>query len=955
MPISREFLDWRRPALAEAAQWLIAFARRRGPADSADLRQALVVVPGRRAGRRLLELLVQQAEEAGVVLSPPEILTEGAFPEKLYTPQKPFANKLTQQLAWAKALQETPAAVRKKILPQSPPKDDVRRWLALGDSLRKQHLSLAADGYDFTDVAQKGAELTGFDERPRWEALAKVQEQYHKLLDAEKLWDVQSARLVAIERGEPRTDRPIFLLGTVDLNQALRQMLDQVAEHVTALIAAPKELQDAFDDHGCLKIDFWHDRHLPLVDEKVFTADSPADQAVETARRLAAFNAKYRPDEITLGVADETLVPQVQRQLDDYGVPTRWVVGRKLAETAPWRFLAAAAEFVSDRRFSSLASLVRHPDVHDYLRRQLPSENGHDLLTELDNYCNDHLPRFVEDEWLGNPDEYQVPRDIFLLVKKLLFALYGPPQPLSTWCGKIRELLATLYGQRSLQTNLPADRELLEVGRVLEKALADLEKVPQDLQPKVTVADALEMILEPLEDETIPPPPNPEAIEMLGWLELALDDAPALVVLNFNEGYVPKSYHSDAFLPNRLREHLHLEDNRRRYARDAYAVEAILNSRPEVSWIVGRRDHDGNPLAPSRLLFATDEQTALVRALRFFQSRTTIPARRQLLTEVPPPERSIFEIPPPRGEEVRPIESISVTQFRAYLACRYRFYLQHVLYLRALDDAAKELDGGVFGELVHSVLQQFGHEEDLKDSTSSSAIMEYLDDKLAELVEQRFGPRRRGIISLQAEQMRMRLFDFAEWQAERAQQGWQIAYSEIAEQQIRGVFTVDGKPITLKGRIDRIDWHPEQKLWQILDYKTGDQATLPMKAHQDRSGQWLDLQLPLYRHLAASLDVGGRKVNPETGRIELGYIALPKARRSVNAAIALWSPADLAAADETARSVIRSLWNGEFLPMADAPPRYIDDFAAICQDRLLDRRRMSFDEDETTELEEALQ
>jgi ATP-dependent helicase/nuclease subunit B len=276
MPIQRVFLDWQRPALAVAAEWLISFARRSGPADSADLRQAIVVVPGRRAGRRLLELLVQQADEAGVVLSPPQILTEGSFPEQLYTPQKPFANRLTQQLAWAKALQETPAAVRKKILPQAPPKEDVQRWLALGDSLRKQHLGLAADGYDFADVAKKGAELPGFDERPRWEALATVQERYHKLLDAEKLWDAQSARLVAIERREIQTTQPIFLLSTVDLNQALRQMLDQVAGHVTALIAAPECLADAFDEHGCLRIDLWHDRQVRFVDFNKYTAHSRA-------------------------------------------------------------------------------------------------------------------------------------------------------------------------------------------------------------------------------------------------------------------------------------------------------------------------------------------------------------------------------------------------------------------------------------------------------------------------------------------------------------------------------------------------------------------------------------------------------------------------------------------------------------------------------------------------------
>ena len=48
--------------------------------------------------------------------------------------------------------------------------------------------------------------------------------------------------------------------------------------------------------------------------------------------------------------------------------------------------------------------------------------------------------------------------------------------------------------------------------------------------PSLASAEALRFVLRQIDGETIPPPPDHGAIEMLGWLELPLDDAPALVV-----------------------------------------------------------------------------------------------------------------------------------------------------------------------------------------------------------------------------------------------------------------------------------------------------------------------------------------------------------------------------------------------------------------------------------------
>ena len=55
MPITRKFLDWQTPALSAAVDH---FVERYRTGNAIDLRNVVAVVPGARAGRRLLEILV---------------------------------------------------------------------------------------------------------------------------------------------------------------------------------------------------------------------------------------------------------------------------------------------------------------------------------------------------------------------------------------------------------------------------------------------------------------------------------------------------------------------------------------------------------------------------------------------------------------------------------------------------------------------------------------------------------------------------------------------------------------------------------------------------------------------------------------------------------------------------------------------------------------------------------
>lgn len=941
MGIQRTFLGWDRAPLAAAVDYLVP---RYTAGQELDLSRVILVLPGSRAGRRLLELLVQRAEELQLVLVPPQFVTEGQLPEKLYQPLRPFAPILVQQLTWLQALQQMPPAALRPLVPHPPALNDPLRWLELAEMFRRQHTEFAADALDFTAVLKRSANWDGFDEGERWQTLCKLQRSYLDKLDRLQLWDAQTARLVAIQKKEPATDCDIILLGMVDMNTALRQMLDLVAAQVTSLIVAPPELADRFDAHGCLIPEAWQQLPLPLTEEQMLRVDGPAEQAGAVIDWLRELNGKYAAQEVIVGVADETLVPQLQREIAQQGLNARWVEGKRVAESAPYRLLDVATRYAERRRFADLAACVRHPDVYDWLSKQLFGKTStKDLLTTLDKHYESRLSAWLDGADLeADKDADDVARDLHKIVMQLetLFAGWPTtPQPVGVWMQHALALLKTVYGERLVDKFEDSGRYLLKCLEAVREALFALQSLPAHLQPVLSLVDAVELALDPLGQAAIAPPVDFSAIEILGWLELPLDDAPALIVTTVNEGFVPKSQRSDAFLPDALRRDLGLLHDDRRAARDAYALQVLAHSRAELRLVSARRDTNKDPLAPSRLIFTGEPEVVAQRALRWFSPPPPTSPRPNLLT--PPgklPVHSNLEIPQPVasdwGSRVNELlEKITVTQFKSYLACPYRFYLGHVLKLQAHSDDAAELDALAFGNLIHDVLQVFGREDSLKHSTDVAKLRHYFDDRLDAVAAATVRPRHaRAAVRVQIEQARLRLRAFAEWQAARTQAGWQIVYSEDFEQQLKINWDVDGAPIGLRGRIDRIDYHPGERTLAILDYKTGDSAKHPDKVHRHQ-GAWIDLQLPLYRHLYQALKLSIGDVRPDG--LQLGYITLPKDSAGVNARLAEWSPQELTDADEEARRVVRNLRAGKFWPPSE--PNFEDEFSAICQDKALGR------------------
>ena len=907
--MDRVFLGWDQPVLSTAVDQILSSS---APSKSCDLSRALIVVPGSRAARRMLEILLERTDGR---LEPPQIVTAGALPELLYEPKRPFAAELTQKLAWIQALRGLGQQAASLVVRDLPRDTDFSSWLALAEMLRDHHRELAADNLRFEDAARLGSDLQGETEHGRWSALSCVQEKYLAVLDELQLWDQQTARLEAIRREECRTDRVVYLVGTSDLDTIFCRMLDQVSEQVRVLVAAPVELAHRFDTYGRVIPQAWQEAPIALAREQVHVVDGPEDQADRVARVLAGLGGERRADEITIGMPDEGLVPSVRRLLQECRITTRWFVGQLLSDSAPCRMLGALVPLVHDDSLSAFTAFVRHPDVSTWISQQ---EVGDEWLTKLDTIIRTTVPaRFPPNVFPENADG-RVVRKVVECVTGLCKHFTGPPRPLTEWSGPILSFLTEVYSQVDLDSSLPGQAAVVTASERIQAVLARHDALPAELVPTVTAATAIELLLRQVGSDPLPSPADPEAVELLGWLELPLDDAPVLVVTNFNEGFVPQSVNADPFLPDRLRTRLGIVDNQRRYARDAYALNLLLHSRECVRLIAGRRDRRGDPLVPSRLLLAADADTAAQRVLEFYKTtpaHSTAPLAGRVEAMQ---DRHTFSIPRP-PDRVEPPASIRVTALRDFLESPYRYYLRHVLHLGELDDQAEELGAQSFGILAHEVLADFGRSES-KDSRDVQAILGYLNSALDQEVSELFGKSRSVAVNVQVDQLRLRLQAFAEWQARRASDGWSIAYVET-DCRCETFDAGDGKSVCLTARIDRIDRHAEDDRWAIYDYKTGERADSPNKTH--RSGdEWIDFQLPLYRLLAESLGV--------TGDVDLGYLKISPDSSKIED-LAGWSETEFKDAVNRARAAVRDILKGEFWADLKKPPRYSSDLDSICQ------------------------
>ncbi|MDR2337936.1 MAG: PD-(D/E)XK nuclease family protein [Deltaproteobacteria bacterium] len=949
------FLGWNKPFLHSVAEHLIEYYQAQKTKDSPtwlEMQNAYIVLPSESAKRRLLELLVQVSEQRKLGLIPPNIITIGKLVDLLIADQlHDIAHPLECKLFWAEALkhiQENSPEIFKILSPKykNTKPDSLLSRLNLAEKINSIYYEISTGMKQFQDVPEAILSLSTSDltdEINRWVALNEIYQEYLKLLKARQLTDRHQKIFETVASNNftnpllPLSSIKLWLAGTTDLNENHKQLLnclqDKVAK-ITTLIFANPEYADYYDNFGSLQIKKWQHEQIHVTDEQLNISDNYQTQAAAICNFLKQVTEKQQPDQIfsediVIGIADQNLRPFLEDSLKTQNISFRSGVGLKIQQTKPLHLLKLFYQYWLNPNYDTFAALLRHPDLENYLTQHFQTSQ---IIEQLIEYQDQHLQENYGTKAII-ADKYRcgTAKTLLINIKNHIQELgrefnTQDKMPLSSCCVFLEKLLNTIYPLAAEELTSPTQHDLQT-----ELAINKIQSILKNLTLlKITETflplEGFYLIYSEITKETLYPVVGFQGINLLGWLEIPLDDTPLLALSGFNEGYLPESVNEDAFLPNALRQKLGILDDTRRLAREIATFKSILESRKQnqhqVFITCSRTVASGHGL-PSRLLFIGDKTTIASRIQSFFSAPSS--------TAVQPIHKKYSILQHLAQPLKQDIKYINITSLADFVNCPYRFYLQHILKLKTIAATTESISDSALGSLAHSTLEallDFKPETQKSTPALANDIYQFLIDRLETLYFEIYAATKNTfpLTLIQKQILEEQLRSFSHWQAKRYQEGWIILETELkfessalTEEILKDTefkfeklnFTrvqensVAFTGLKLRGRIDRVDYNPQnQGKYALLDYKTGDNLKKTIDDYKPQLKKWTNFQLPAY---ALAYQQLLKKNNQVTSAIELGYLNLTSNPDEDLLNQADWSAEILASAGLQIKEIVASI------------------------------------------------
>lgn len=865
----------------------------------------MVIVPTAGAARAIKNELARQAR--GALLPSFRLPLQAMLREDDVT-----ASPLEQLAGWVQVLAETSRRKYAALIPPAVKLNAPEDWVDVA-----ARLNTVCDVLGEAGLTPGSPELLALcpQDTQRWQEFAALYAAYLALLAKHSLVDANALRRQRAQSGEAAAgvDRIVVAL-VPDLPPIVSQWLSVVSANgvrVETLSWGCQETDARFDEWGRPGTEWWTTHQVPVPSDVIVPENSTRDEA----SALVEFSARRGGASFSLIAADADSANALAAEVAARHAAPYLPEGKPLAQTEAASILSAWEEFIASQSLRRFRCLLQLPAFARFFTVQ-SGLTVHESATACDRLCALKLCDNVASatEW-SRAGHKRHPED------EVIYKFVVGLESILTPEFSARDLLAELYRGEQIDDRAAAELE------VLVEAIGDGEESPIFHSQSKSMRDALRR--RRLENSRVFMPAAESDIEIRGWLEAPWSDSEVLCVSGCREGSLPSGTHEDAFLPDSLRAKLGLASNASRYARDAYLLSCLLRhygpSRLRLGY--SRFGPDGEPNRPSRLLFGCTDAELPARVQKIFQ-----PSRTHDRSAKAP---SAWKLHLDRPDLVR---SIRVTGFKHYLECPLRFYLSQVRGLQPFDLDTREINAADYGTLLHRVLENF-HKKGPAQSTDEHVIAHWLDGELDRMVAQHFGRLPSPVIRVQAESMRVRLRYFAALQAAERRDGWRIIESEYPVRKEDG-HTIG--PLVLSGTMDRVEQHEEKGL-RILDYKTFGNEKSPEETHfgppredeelpeaailrknaggHDIERSWIDLQLPLYRRLAAKI---WPQDSPE--KISTGYILLPGDPDATQISLLDIDPTTQRRAEVCAEAVAKRIASGVFWP--PAPEVRYDNFAA---------------------------
>ena len=897
-------LDWMGSPVERGVDWLVSQSKR---TELIDLSHLWILTQTSGAGRRLREALAQFANKEGRACLLPKMSTPDSLIKPIGDSMDGFQIATPVQVLahWMMTLKENKLSEFPNLFPQIPQVLDASWGLSMGRALVQLRQTLAEANHDCQSVEE--SRLTEqWAEQDRWSDLSSLEKLYRARLQRRGLIDPMDAgRRWVRNPTVPHGLESLVLLGVSgfpDLGKtALMKMIELGISVRVLLYCAPDEDPSSFDDMGRPIRAAWESRPLPLADDQLHLTYGPREQARFAVERLSLMS--HATDEhINLGTLDpEVKEAMIEEGESDSALPRfHDPEGKKGDQSALYFWLQAIQDLMGGGGMSEVINFLRFPMSIRWLEAEGVMGDARKWLEELDKLQVKNLPEKLKD---GLYFAKRSNLSVLAALQRIDGLMDGLKN--GVFEQEVKQLFKVAFSKNAFDRSNGEDQAFIELLPKIRDWLAELAWLGE-----MSFEERFSLLLRMISQASWVEDLAGEEMKLNGWLELPWADAPRMIILGCNDAFLPESLPMDSFIPQSLRRELGLWTDGDRSGRDSYLLHWLLSSHrgsAEIDFVMGKFSRDGSPLKPSPLFFLCD-----------LQDGDTLPTRTEkLFGEVPPEAKNPAWAYPWKLKPGlhKPIRSISVTSFRSFLSCPFRFYLKKKFGMEKYDSGKAEADIMDFGTLAHSAVE--GLNTVGVSGLDEKEIFIELKKKLEKDIEKRFG-RNLGLSLLQQKaSIERRLKRVAELFVIDRVEGWEILKVEEKfyidtcglknpqDWQILNGRKDDlqsDRSVRIVGMIDRIDFHAQRGVFRLLDYKTSSKG--PEKLHfkggyvrmdeypectkfliDGKAKRWTDLQLPLYRLWAekALLHQNGQS-------LEVGIYNLPAKEEEIG--IHLWKNLD---------------------------------------------------------------
>tara|TARA_B100000767_G_scaffold136647_1_gene129419 strand:+ start:1425 stop:4205 length:2781 start_codon:yes stop_codon:yes gene_type:complete len=321
-----------------------------------------------------------------------------------------------------------------------------------------------------------------------------------------------------------------------------------------------------------------------------------------------------------------------------------------------------------------------------------------------------------------------------------------------------------------------------------------------------------------------------KGLQIMGLTETRALDYDRVIVLDCNEGAMPKQEIIDSYIPADLQNNLGFPGRHEREAAYAYSLYRLLNRSTEIHLLHRTGGKDG-----------VEASRYILQLKKHFET-----------------ERLTFNMPlPDERPEIPKLElndfmkerfntwmgnGMSPSAINKMLTCERNFTYRYLLKLSEPTDLEESIQSNTLGSIVHKVFEEGLKKTALNITLKASHLKEILsqvNELLADAIaeEYKYGPSDRGENFLLIRSARSTIKKILTREiSELNNDGSTITITGL-EEKIDATYTLkDGREIKFFGMADRVE--KIDGVTRVVDYKTGQTTQSELNLKDSKSGDW---------------------------------------------------------------------------------------------------------------------